>query len=258
MAGKISRILIIDDDDDFAALTEHILRLEGFSVQHAGDSISAITKIRNSKPDLILLDILMPGGGGFSVCEKMRFMGLSIPVVILTSADYQDFREEASEFGIAHFLSKPLRIDALRSIVSGLESNMSGQDGGEAGQAGLGRVIMIIDSDEAAVGALCKVLRSQGFKVVWAPDCMQSVSKMRNSNPDLLLLEVDLPGENGFVIYDRLTQLGYGRPVVIHSRLDRDQYEENARQYGISHYLKKSCSDAELLTAIKTALPART
>ena len=104
MMGK--RVLLIDDDPDFIRLTGTILKNAGAQVITAQDGIQGISKMYAHQPDLIILDIMMPGISGIEVCHQIRqFMNTPL---IITSAMNQDHNElQSLEAGADHFLPKP-------------------------------------------------------------------------------------------------------------------------------------------------------
>ena len=78
-------IIVVEDDSDMQTLLKTTLTESGFSVLVAKDGVEALSKIQSEKPDLVLLDILLPGMNGMSVLKEMREVGIATPVIILTN-----------------------------------------------------------------------------------------------------------------------------------------------------------------------------
>jgi DNA-binding response OmpR family regulator len=107
MSGK--KILIIDDDHHLLLGLSARLKSNGFEVISAADGISAVSVARKEMPDLVILDLGLPGGDGFLVLERMKNLPglLAIPVIVLSAWDPVDNKKRALEAGAAAFFQKP-------------------------------------------------------------------------------------------------------------------------------------------------------
>ena len=123
-------ILVIDDDDQQRRLLSLQLGGLGYKVVVAGDAVTAVSVARSTHPDLVILDLGLPGGDGFVVME--RFSALlplsNIPVIILTGRDADLLRERAAAAGAVAFLTKPTDTGQLEAavanvLVSGVKGN---------------------------------------------------------------------------------------------------------------------------------------
>jgi DNA-binding response OmpR family regulator len=94
-------VLVADDDADIVRFVEVNLRLEGLRVVTAGDGAEALAKALELQPDLVLLDVLMPGIDGYDVCARLRAddRGAGIPVILLTANFISADHDRASEVG---------------------------------------------------------------------------------------------------------------------------------------------------------------
>ena len=109
------RILIVDDESSARAALETLLRREGYDVRDAADGRSALAACSDFKPDLILLDILMPGIDGFEVCRRIKETPETrlTPVVLITGLSDTEDRIRGITAGADDFLSKPIDINEL-------------------------------------------------------------------------------------------------------------------------------------------------
>ena len=105
-----ARILIVDDELRDRQLMEIILTSQGYRLQTAGSGEEALTMVRDQPPDLILLDVLMPGTDGYQVTAELKANAASrnIPVILFTALDDRDARMLGLQSGAEDFLSKPL------------------------------------------------------------------------------------------------------------------------------------------------------
>ncbi len=116
---KKSKILIVEDDDDLRKGLALRLKASGYDVVLASDGLAAVSVARTEQPDLVLLDIGLPGGNGLTVlrrysdCAALMF----IPVVVLTGRDPMAVEGAVREFGVAGFLTKPADNAELLRVV---------------------------------------------------------------------------------------------------------------------------------------------
>ena len=119
MEEKQQRILVVDDDDDIRLLLAKILRKEGYRVIEVSNAAAAETAALNETPDLVLMDIGMPGVDGLTAVWSMRERPelAEVPVVIVSAYDSFDLRAEATAEGCKGYLTKPLDPEMLISKV---------------------------------------------------------------------------------------------------------------------------------------------
>ncbi len=107
--GSSSSILLVDDDLDLINILERILKEEGYQVTKAYDGDSALALLKKHKPDLIILDIMMPNVDGYTTCSiiKSNEATKEIPVIILTALNNKLNKELANEVGADGYIIKP-------------------------------------------------------------------------------------------------------------------------------------------------------
>ncbi len=113
-------VLIVDDDESLLDLMEHVVRKEGFRTDRATDGKEAVSKALALKPDLILLDFLLPSMDGHAVIRALREAeGGEVPVIAITGQNLEPQRMEAllKEPAVKDFLQKPLRTAVLAQAV---------------------------------------------------------------------------------------------------------------------------------------------
>ena len=113
------KILIVDDDPDVRLGLQLRLNANHYDVVVAGDGITSISEARKHMPDLILLDLGLPAGDGFSVLERLKANEklAAIPVVVLSGRDRVGNRDRAINAGAKTFLQKPMANDKLLAVI---------------------------------------------------------------------------------------------------------------------------------------------
>ena len=112
---EVKRILVVDDDATMRLLMRHTLKKSGFVVDEAVDGLAALSSFQKNLPDMILLDVMMPGMDGFTVCHKIRKLvgGAHIPILLVTGLDDIDSINKAYEAGATDFITKPITFPLL-------------------------------------------------------------------------------------------------------------------------------------------------
>ena len=112
-------VLLVDDDPVITRLLEVNFRLEGFKVGIASRGDAALERARAVPPDAIVLDVMLPGLGGFEVARRMRAIPdlKDVPVVFLTARPPEDQRSEAQDLGEIDFVAKPFEPVDLVALV---------------------------------------------------------------------------------------------------------------------------------------------
>lgn len=112
------KILLVEDDFALAMGTEYALQAEGYEVVKAGNVEAARTAIDNDKPDLVLLDVLLPDGNGYELCKDIRSRGNMVPIIFLTAVGEEVNIVQGLELGADDYVTKPYRVKELLSRIS--------------------------------------------------------------------------------------------------------------------------------------------
>jgi two-component system cell cycle response regulator len=113
------KILVIEDDADIRTLLKLQLGNAGYDTGFAWDAVTALTVARKEKPDLIILDIGLPGGDGWVVMERLQTLApfAMIPIIVVTAQPTEPNAERAKTAGAHSFIEKPFEIDTLLAAV---------------------------------------------------------------------------------------------------------------------------------------------
>jgi DNA-binding response OmpR family regulator len=120
----MQRILVIDDDPSIRSLFKRGLGYEGFSVDLAESGEAGLISARDNVPDLIILDVMMPGIDGFEVLRRLRAAGDSIPVIMLTAKDADESQVEGLDAGADDYVLKPVSFDVLLARIRAVQRRL--------------------------------------------------------------------------------------------------------------------------------------
>ena len=114
-----NKILIIEDSKNTSVVLKEVLESEGYAVFLAGDGVTGISMARREKPDLVLLDLLLPKLNGYEVCNSIKRDNLTrhIPILVISTMDSPESIEKTRLCGAKNFMKKPYDLeDLLREI----------------------------------------------------------------------------------------------------------------------------------------------
>ena len=114
------RLLLVDDEDNLRSMLEAALRHSGFEVHPAPDGRTALDAIDTAKPDLIVLDVMLPDLDGFEVCRRLRATGNRTPVLFLTARDATEDKVRGLSLGGDDYVTKPFSLEELVARLRGL------------------------------------------------------------------------------------------------------------------------------------------
>jgi DNA-binding response OmpR family regulator len=198
MAKK--RILIIDDELDFVKMLRARLQIAGYEVLAAEDGSKGVQIARREKPDMIILDIMMPGMDGHAVCDMLKKSTLtwSIPVIYLTARTGQSDELLALEKGAKYFLTKPYNPDVLLEMI---KSALMEKEEASPQR----RNILVIDKDLTIINEIESKLKQAGYSVSFSSTAQEGLSAAMADQPDIILLDFLTSREDGHASIRRLS-----------------------------------------------------
>jgi PAS domain S-box-containing protein len=243
LMARMRTILVVDDDLDIANLVKMQLEGGGYRVFILGGGGSVVNWVEERRPDLVLLDLILPDMDGADVLQALKENPATsdIPVIVLSIKQDDG---SAWDLGAVDYLTKPAECgDLLRSVEKALVWQ--------------GRVL-IVEDDADTGGLLSAAMRQVGFTPLVAADGYEALTMARRYRPDLILLDLRLPGMDGYeaLIHlkrDAVTQI---IPIVAMSAhvADSDQERKRLIALGAASFLSKPFSVEDLLGEIEAAL----
>ena len=159
------RILIVDDEPSIVLAVRDELAFEGFEVASAADGPSAIVRAREWKPDVLLLDLMLPGMNGFEVCKRLRAEMPGVWIIMLTVRGEEVDRVMGLELGADDYVTKPF---SLRELVARVKVGLRRRGGGEEarGVRSFGSVTVDFQSRRVLKGGAEVELTRKEFEIV--------------------------------------------------------------------------------------------
>lgn len=118
-------LLLIEDDSKIALALGIRLKAAGYTVVTAPDAVHAMAQAVKHDPDVVVLDINLPGGDGFLVAERLRATRVSLPIVFITASKKPGLHERARALGAATLIEKPF---TAGDLIEAIENSLSGRD----------------------------------------------------------------------------------------------------------------------------------
>jgi PAS domain S-box-containing protein len=238
------RVLVVDDDDDFRDVLRQELQRAGYVVLDARDAASAIQIARSSRPDVITVDLVMPGLDGWSFIERLRADETltAIPIVVVSGAP--DAKTSGRRPIDVSVVAKGEGTDRLLREVS---LALAGRRGA---------TVLVAEDDADLRGVLTAALTRNGHRVVQARDGAEALAAIERDHIDVVVLDLVMPNIDGFGVLARLKDVRQGEtvPVVVVTGTDRSSTEMQALRLGANVYLSKPVEAAALTEEVTRLL----
>ncbi len=248
------KILIIEDDYDLSALVIRHLHSADYDVLNVGDAIQGVQFARKEIPDLIILDLMIPGGGGLNVLERLNRLPETqgIPVIVLTGVHDAEVKEKVMQAGAIEYLEKPYN---AQELLGSVEEHISKEEQKKEENESSG-TILIVDDDTDFAKILAHDLERANFKTFIAYDVDQGMRLAREQKADLIILDLLIPGGGGFTLFKNLKSIAYTQniPVIVLTAVKDEEYRQKMMQAGVKYYIEKPYNLSLLLDAIEVAI----
>jgi DNA-binding response OmpR family regulator len=113
----MERILVVDDEAQIVRLLQKYFASKGYEVHTAGSGLEAVDRVKDVRPDVVLLDILMPGMGGLDTLKEIKKIDPKIGVIMVTAVIDEELAKRALELGADDYITKPIDFDYLETCV---------------------------------------------------------------------------------------------------------------------------------------------
>ncbi len=271
-----ARILVVDDVPTNAKLLEARLTADYYDVLVAHDGVEALRIINDEQPDIVLLDVMMPGMNGFEVCRRIKSNPRSqhIPVVMVTALDQTEDRIKGLDAGADDFLTKPvndialmarvkslvrlkaitdeLQMRSLTSAILGFENDARCQ--GRQAECESGR-ILLVDDDDLSAETIYSALKSR-HKVDIEKNPQAALMRAAEDDYDLLVVSLSLDNYDGLRLCSQIRSLDRTRhlPILIVVEPGEDSRIVRGLDLGVNDYIVRPVDENELIARTRTQL----
>lgn len=244
------RVLFIDDDELLGDVLSQKIRNEGYDVTLVRDGAEGLKQIEQIRPDLILLDIMLPTVSGYDILEQQQKNPAlaGIPVIIISNSGQPIDVERARALGVKDYLLKgqlgPEDVAAkIRSYIGpGETANVVLSTQRLANQK-----ILWIEDDQFLSSILAVKLSHEGCTCYYAKNGEEAIEILNRNAPDIILLDLLLPGMSGFDVLKSIRALpNFAHvPIIVLSNLGQKEDMEKAKELGATKYLIKAEHDLD-------------
>lgn len=244
------KILLIEDDVFLAEVLVRRLNDAGFDVVLSTNGKDGFEELKKQKPDLLLLDIILPEMNGYQILEsKLNDPSIKdIPVIIVSNSGQPVEIKRAMSLGVRSYLIKAdidpdEAVEKVKSIIS--EPRSAGGTTVKPTNSGgmlAGKKLLWVEDDRFLKDIITVRLANEGCLLLHAGDESEAFSLLEKERPDVVLLDILLPGTDGFEILKKLktTESTKNIPVILLSNLSQQADIERGKNGGAEKFLVKS------------------
>ena len=257
------KILIVDDDQMNCDLLQTVLTRHGYQVITTTSGREGLNLFRKHVPRITLLDLRMPEMDGLTVLKEIRAIDPEAPVIILGGGATEVQENQARSLRVTDFIRRGLSLDILVEAVHRVSqlplrpnptpvSPMSGVLGQEAAES-----VLVVDDDPLVRDLLVQFLSLRGYRTLGVKDGYEALRVVEEAAPDLVLLDMVMPGLSGIDVLKTLREKEYLGGVIIMTGSHNEEMLEEAWALGPQEVLGKPIALDRLLTAIQLVLVCR-
>ena len=195
-----SRILVVDDEPGMVSSLKDLLEDYGHIVDTADTGYEALSMVKNTSYSFVLMDVRMPGINGVETLKEIKQLDSHCTVVMMTAYSMDELLAEALDMGAFSVFYKPLNIERLVGVIQDIEES---------------KLVLVVDDDPAMRESLLDNLESYGLHVITAGDGQEALEKVRETDVDIVILDVLLPVMNGLELYLKIKEIRPGVKVVL-------------------------------------------
>ncbi len=227
-SGLATRVLVVDDDPVVHRVLQAILGEAGYQVLGCLHGAEALEAVVTERPQLVLLDLMMPTVDGFAVLQQLRERRdtRALPVVVLTAKELTPAERRFLAQGTGRLLSHKPGSDELRSLLALVTRGLSEQPREHRTE------VLVVEDDPAQAELLCRVLREAGYAAICTRDGVDALRQIAHRPPALVVLDLGMPTLDGLGVLDVLDASGHatGLPRVVWTARELSTAERGALQ----------------------------
>lgn len=248
------KILVVDDERDLVGFINARLKANGYDVVTAYDGMEALQKANEERPDLILLDVMMPAGDGFDVCQKLKSQNetANIPVIFLTAKTLDKDERLGLGLGAEYYLKKPFEAKELLDVISKVLESPQGVKN-EVEHKKIWRLLLFTDNIDV-LEILNPKLEEENFQYQIVDNMEEFVNKLDVFDPQLIVFDIYIKKYDGLKLLKELMQIEKFRKlpsVLLASPGDKSKLDEIKQIAPVVDIIENPYNISELIQAIK-------
>jgi CheY-like chemotaxis protein len=252
-------VLVVDDDAEVRATLGDYLREEGFDVLEAANGLEALLQVKRVRPRAVVLDLMMPRLGGLDALKWIHAFDPAIGVVVVTGTEDSGLHREALALGALAVFTKPVRVADLAAALGAGATPAAPPPAPApapvpAAAAPPAAKVLIVDDEPEVRATLEELLRARGYETRGAGDGLSGVRAVLDWRPDVVLLDIGMPGLSGVGALPVIAALAPSTKVIMVSGSTNVEVSKRALAYGAFDYVTKPVDVGYLARAIDTAV----
>lgn len=253
------RVLIVDDDPEIRDLIAEFLGERGFEVLQAGNGLEALLQVKRNRPDGVILDIQMPRLGWLDALKRIHTFDANIAVVIVSGIADEAIREQARAAGAKAVLEKPVVLSELLTALGiAAPPPPAPVEASTAPAGNPATVQVLVVDDEAEIRSMLQEFLSlKGYGVRTAPDGAGAIREIVRIPPDIILLDIEMPGLSGVETLPTIRALAPHAAVIMVSGSTDTETSKLALARGAFDYVTKPIDFTYLTQSVETAVAMR-
>ncbi|MBI4656497.1 MAG: response regulator [Elusimicrobia bacterium] len=246
------KILVIDDDGIVRDALKTFLGRKGYEVFASADGPNGLLALKNSNPDLVILDRDLPHMTGSKVLEKIKEMVPGLPVIILTGFDDPRDADNYIRKGATLFLSKNLGLSMVGDEVDKI-TGISRPAPEKTSQRKIPK-ILCIDDDKTILEIIGKFLRVKNCHAVCTTDSLNALEILETERPDAVFLDMFMPEKNGIEVLIEIKRNYPQMPVIMITGNEDEELAKKCLEFGAFDYISKPVDFNKLATTLEACL----
>ena len=252
-------VMVGDDDEEFSELIKMFLEANYYKAIILTDPLRIMSRIKAEKPDILLLDIMMPKKDGFQIMSEMQDEAATaaIPIIVLSALRFNNFQERGILTGLPEVISKEMPGDLLLSIIEKEVGGGPAQESAAGAAAIPAKPRVLLADDQMELLLLMKeTVEAAGFEVFIASDGQEALKVIFETHPDIVVLDYNMPIKDGLTVARNLKDnpLFAHIPIIICTGVSEKHTKIKGLSMGIDDYRIKPVDTDELVARIRMIL----
>ncbi len=267
-AGALrKRILIVDDEGDMRDMIAEFFEGRGFEVLQASNGLEALLQVKRMRPHGVILDLGMPRLGGLEALKRIHAFDATMMVVIVTAEADPHIRQQALTLGATAVLDKPVDLADLLAVLGEEARRVPAPSGTSPAPVGISNPsgpppravprMLVVDDDPEIRAMLQEFFGLRNYEVRVAADGPGAMRDIIQASPDVILLDINLPGLSGIEALPILHAIAPRAAVIMVSGSPDVELAKRALAHGAFDYTTKPIDLEYLVRSVEIAVAMR-